>query len=73
MISPLCISVHVCNTLGIQQREKNQVVEVTCSLVDMLIKADKRMSMKNEGCLIIGHANNYDTKDSNWFDKLCDE
>lgn len=41
--------------------------------MDMLIKADKRMSMKNEGCLIIGHANNYDTKDSNWFDKLCDE
>lgn len=29
-------------------------------------KADKRMSMRNEGCLIIGHANNYDTKDSNW-------
>lgn len=65
MISLLCISVHVCNSLGILRRKKTLVVEVASSLVDMLIKADKRTSMKNEGCLIIGHANNYDTKDSN--------
>lgn len=49
MISPLCISVHVCNSLGILQRKKTLVVEVASSLVDMLIKADKCMSMRNEG------------------------
>lgn len=67
MISPLCISVNVCNSLGILQRKKTLVFEVASSLVDMLIKADKCMSMRNEGCLIIGLANNYDTKDSNWY------
>lgn len=43
--------------------------------MDMLIKADKRMSMRNEGCLTIGHANNYDIKIliGRVFDKLCDE
>lgn len=49
MISPLCISVHVCNSLRILQRKKTLVVEVASSLVDMLIKADKCMSMRNEG------------------------
>lgn len=41
--------------------------------MDMFIKVDKCMFMKNEGCLIIGYVNNYDIKDFNWFDKLCDE
>lgn len=67
MISPQCISVHVCNSLRILQKKKTLLVEVASSLVDMLIKADKCMSMRNEGCLIIGLANNYDTKDSNWY------